>query len=142
MLFNHFLVFLDDFMLLFYFDVVLSIQFFIFKGPINLCNAVVHFGHQSEKLKAITSYNDLICKLQVIQRWQKCFRYSDFSLSGEFGKDDLRNVVDDSTLGSVPVTTANGDIKLILKLKSKGFNKFQSSHEEALSSIGALYTKL
>ena len=33
-----------------------------------------------------------------------------------------------------------GDIKLILKLNSKGFSKFKSSQEEALSSIGSLYT--
>ena len=84
----------------------------------------------------------MICKLQVIQRWKKILRYSDFSLSGEFCKDDLRDVTNDTTLGAVPLTTAMGDIKLILKLNSKGFSKFKSSQEEALSSIGSLYTVL
>mmetsp|Transcript_4273 Transcript_4273/g.6005 ORF Transcript_4273/g.6005 Transcript_4273/m.6005 type:complete len:85 (+) Transcript_4273:136-390(+) len=81
-------------------------------------NAFVHFGRQSEKLETISLCNDLICKLQVIQRWKYAIRYSDFSLSGEFGKDDLRHVTNDTTLGAVPVTTATGDIKLILKLNS------------------------
>ncbi len=54
--------------------------------PAILRNSIVYFGRQSERLKDITSFNDLICKLQVIQRWKKILRYSDFSLSGEFCK--------------------------------------------------------
>jgi len=67
-------------------------------------------------------------------------RYSDFSLCG----DVLRYVTNDTTLGAVPVTTATGDIKLTLKLNSKRFNKFKSyeAQEEALSSIGSLYSRL
>ena len=115
----------------------------LFLGPpAILRNAVVYFGRQSERLKDITSFNDLICKLQVIQRWKKTLRYSDFSLSGEFCKDDLRDVTNDTSLAAVPLTTATGDIKVILKLNSKGFSKFKSSQEEALSSIGSLYTVL
>ena len=37
---------------------------------------------------------------------------------------------------------ATGDIKHILKRKSKGFSKFKTDQEEALSSIGSLFTKL
>jgi Mor family transcriptional regulator len=102
----------------------------------------VYFGRQSEKIKAIVSFNDLICKLQVVPRWKKTLRYSDFSLSGEFEKEDLRDVTSDTTLAAVPATTASGEMKLILKLNSKGFSEFKNSQEEALSSIGSLFNKL
>ncbi len=69
-------------------------------------------------------------------------QYSDFSLYGEFGKDDLRVVTDDTTLAAVPTATEKGEIKIILKLNSKGFSKFKSSQEEALSSIRAIYNRL
>eukprot|EP01036_Dinobryon_divergens_P024427 gene24427-32876_t len=105
-------------------------------------NATVHYGRQSEKLTAITSFNDLICKLQVIPRWKKTLLYFDFSLSGEFGRDDLRDVTNDTTLRAVPATTATGDIKIILKRKSKGFSKFKTDQEEALSLIGSLLLRL
>ena len=112
-------------------------------GPsASLRNAVVYFGRQSEKFKAIVSFNDLICKLQVVPRWKKTLRYSDFSLCGEFGKEDLRDVISDTTLAAVPATTASGEMKIILKLNSKGFSKFKYSQEEALSSIGSLFNKL
>ena len=102
----------------------------------------MYFGRQSEKIKAIVSFNDLICKLQVVARWKKTLRYSDFSLYGEFGKEDLRDVTSDTTLAAVPATTASGEMKIILKLNSKGFSKFKYSQEEALSSIGSLFNKL
>lgn len=112
-------------------------------GPsASLRNAVVYYGRQSEKFKAILSFNDLICKLQIVPRWKKTLRYSDFSLCGEFGKDDLRDVTSDTTLAAVPASTASGEVKIILKLNSKGFSKFKYSQEEALSSIGSLYNKL
>lgn len=102
----------------------------------------MYFGRQSETVKDIVSFNDLICKLQAVSKWKKTLRYSDFSLRGEFGKEDLRDVTCDRTLAAVPATTASGEIKVILKLNSKGFSKFKSSPEEALSSIGALYNNL
>lgn len=110
--------------------------------PENLWKAVVHFERQHEKLTSIASFDQLICKIQNVQRWKKTLRYSDFSLCGEFGKDDLRDITNDASLAAVPVSTANGDIKIIVKLKSKGFSKFKSREEEALSSIGALINKL
>mmetsp|Transcript_18035 Transcript_18035/g.25961 ORF Transcript_18035/g.25961 Transcript_18035/m.25961 type:complete len:82 (+) Transcript_18035:101-346(+) len=38
--------------------------------PAMQLNAIVYFGRQSEKLETISLCNDLICKLQVIQRWK------------------------------------------------------------------------
>jgi hypothetical protein len=82
-------------------------------GPsVSLRNAFVYFGRQSEKLKAIVCFNDLIYKLQVVPKWRKTLRYSDFSLCGEFGKEDLRDVISDTTLAAVPATTASGEIKI------------------------------
>ena len=72
----------------------------------------------------------------------KTLRYSDFKLSGEFLPGDLRDVTDDMTLREVPINPASMERKIILKLNSKGFSQFKSSHEEALTSIGSLYTQL
>jgi Mor family transcriptional regulator len=112
-------------------------------GPsLNLWKAVVYFERQHEKLTSIASFDDLICKIQNVQRWKKTLRYSDFSLCGVFGKDDLCDITNDASMAAVPVSTANGERKIIVKLKSREFSKFKSLEEEALSSIGALFHKL
>ena len=64
------------------------------------------------------------------------------TLSGELSKDDFRVVVDDLTLRAVPVTTANGEISLILNHNNRSLRKLRSSPEDALGSIVSLFNTL
>jgi hypothetical protein len=100
-------------------------------------SAIVHYKRQTEKIHAISSFSDLICKLQVVDRWRKILKYSDFVLKGQFAKDDLRIITSDDLLRGVP-NDGNGVIKLVLIIKSKGFSQFKRNELEAFTAINSL----